>query len=52
MKLESTWAWYGVRIIKQIAVIVEPDKKIIDEAFEKYGLYYDSDDKHTFEESI
>ncbi len=52
MKNQSKWNWYGVRIIKQIVVIGEPDKKLIEEAAEKYGFDFSEDDKQSFEESI
>jgi hypothetical protein len=41
---QSSWTYYGVKIIKQIIVEGEPDKNLLDE-------YYD-DEEQTFEESI
>ena len=45
MKNKSNWNYYGVKIIKQIIVIGEPDPSLVDE------FYYD-DGMQTFEESI
>ncbi len=41
----STWNWYGVKIIKQIIVEGEPDETLLDE-------FYEDDGKQWFEESL
>lgn len=41
----STWNWYGVKIIKQIIVEGEPDETLLDEFYEDNG-------RQQFEESI
>ncbi|HAN21561.1 MAG: hypothetical protein A2Y15_09585 [Clostridiales bacterium GWF2_36_10] len=42
---KNNWQWYGVKIIKEIIVVDEPDKNLIDE-------FYEEDDKHHYEESL
>lgn len=51
MKRDSSWSWYGVKIIKQIVVIGEPNAEMVESAKE-HGLDYVEDGKQDFEESI
>ena len=45
MKKESSWNYYGVKLIKHIVVSGEPDKDLIDE-------FYDESGEQEFEESV
>lgn len=41
----STWYWYGVKIIKQLIIEGEPDEALLDE-------FYEDDSEQQFEESL
>ena len=45
MKIFTSWNWYSVKLIKQLIIEGEPDKRLVDE-------FYIDDDEQTFEEIL